>query len=319
VVVVNLLFIVRLFVHVLRSLMLLVGVVSRNVLNIFIPYLQVKADGVSQEAYSKRIELKDDEPETVERMISFMYTFDYKDEVYRDDESVETGSEHGSSDEAGEIQDVVEPTENQALPEATESVLENGASAGRDYQSTLFSSVRVYAIADKYDIPGLKELAKQRFCEWAAMNWACEDFPAIAREVFESTPSSDRGLRDFVLGIVTDHADVFIKNDDFLSLVECIGELGLGLFHQLLKAHSDEKVALQSVIDGLESEAAILKQQLLDCQQNLLDKSHELDSTTSKINELDDCRHCRSQFNLELRDDWAGSVIYRCKRCRGNQ
>jgi hypothetical protein len=299
--------------------MLLVGVVSRNVLCSFVPCGRVNADCFSQEAYSKRIELKDDDPETVERMISFLYTFDYKDEACRDHESTKINSEYDSGDEAGEIQDMVEPIEDQAPPEATDSVLENEASNGQDYQPTIFSAVRVYAIADKYDIQGLKRLAKQRFCEWAATNWACEDFPAIAREVFESTPSSDRGLRDFILGIVTDHADVFIKNDDFLSLVEDVGELRLGIFRQLLKARSEEKVALQSVIDGLENEGSILKQQLLDCQQNLLDKSHELDSTTSKINELDDCRHCRSQFNLELRDDWAGSVIYRCKRCQRNQ
>jgi hypothetical protein len=34
----------------------------------------------SRRAYSGRIELEHDDPATVERMISYMYTFDYKDE-----------------------------------------------------------------------------------------------------------------------------------------------------------------------------------------------------------------------------------------------
>jgi hypothetical protein len=37
-------------------------------------------------------------------------------------------------------------------------------------QSILFSSVRIYALADKYNISLLKELARQKFCSWAENN-----------------------------------------------------------------------------------------------------------------------------------------------------
>ena len=65
-----------------------------------------------QEAHSGRIELPEDDPDTVERMISYMYTFDYKDEEYGHSES--TISSTSLNDETAEtIND-----ERQILPEA---------------------------------------------------------------------------------------------------------------------------------------------------------------------------------------------------------
>jgi len=45
-----------------------------------------------QEAHSGRIELQEDDPDTVERMISYMYTLDYKDEEYGYSESTVSGT-----------------------------------------------------------------------------------------------------------------------------------------------------------------------------------------------------------------------------------
>jgi hypothetical protein len=85
---------------------------------------------------------------TVKQMISYVYTFDYKDEQYQDLEF--DGYSSVPPEEMGENENMSDHNED---------------------QPALVSSVRLYAMADKYGIPSLKELAKERFCNWAETNW----------------------------------------------------------------------------------------------------------------------------------------------------
>lgn len=55
----------------------------------------------------------------------------------------------------------------------------------------------VYTIADKYDIPDLKELARVKF--GAAPMEDSSDVPGVVFHVFESTPETDFFLRDLCL------------------------------------------------------------------------------------------------------------------------
>jgi len=177
-----------------------------------------------------------------------MYTFDYKDEQHPDHES--NGCFSVSSEE----------TMENAIGE------NQGTSNHGENQPALFSSVRVYAIAEKYGILHLKELARERFCNWAEDSWAHEDFSDIIREIFESTPKHDRGLRDVVIRIVAMHADILIQKDQFRHLIEDFGDLGLGVLCQLSKTNSEEKSAFESRIKNLEAKIAVLTEQLTRCR-----------------------------------------------------
>jgi hypothetical protein len=253
-------------------------------------------------------------------MISFIYTSDYRNESPEPHSSAETKSEHNSDAEAGESEEDVVTTEEQATPEPVNSVPEDDAISDRlEYQPTLFSSVRVYAIAEKYDIPPLRELARQRFLDWASSNWACDDFPAIVREVFDSTHASDRGLREVVLELVAKHADSFLERDDFLRTIADDAELGLGLFRRLVITQSCERGALMSQIEYLENDQAKIESQLRDCQKELQAKSKELDSAVETIKGLVDCKSCGSQFNLSVAEGWDGILNYTCRRCPRGQ
>ena len=63
----------------------------------------------------------------------------------------------------------------------------------------LVAHARVYALAEKYGIEGLKTLAKQKFEVTAADHWCETEFLESAEEAYTSTVESDRGLRDVVL------------------------------------------------------------------------------------------------------------------------
>ena len=64
-----------------------------------------------------------------------------------------------SNDETAETMD----DEHQTPPEAVAGTQEDSTSTRGEDQPTLFSSVCVYALADKYDVSPLKELARQKF------------------------------------------------------------------------------------------------------------------------------------------------------------
>ena len=203
-------------------------------------------------------------------MISYMYTFDYRDERHLSESRRCNPPSCDDDHEAHGHQNMIDCEED---------------------QPALLSSVRVYAIADKYDIPPLKRLAKERFETWAEKNWAREDFSDIVREIFESTPTSDRGLRDIAIRIVALHADVLTKKYEFRPVIEEVGDLGLSTLCQLLKTHSAEKAGLRSRIRQLETTTAVLKQQLQQCERNLNHRMEEAADPTC-LNSLGECRPC---------------------------
>lgn len=65
-------------------------------------------------------------------------------------------------------------------------------------QPTLLIDAQVYTIADKYNIHSLKDLALKKFGEMVAKGWENDGFSLAIKEIYTSTPDSDRGLRHIV-------------------------------------------------------------------------------------------------------------------------
>jgi hypothetical protein len=228
-----------------------------------------------------------------------MYTFDYKDEAWVNSQT--DGCHSTAADEAKGGQHPTWPTT--AADGREHSVSDNELD-----RAARSSSVRVYAIADKYDMPHLKDLAQKRFSNWAENNWACHDFSAIAREVFETTPTSDRGLRDVVIRLAAMHADDLIRKENFRNLIEDVGELGLNVLCQLLKRHSEEKSGLKARVKASEAETAVLNSEVkkLEARVKKLDaQAKELD-LNDPIYGSSSCRGRRWRDH----DDW-GEARYR--------
>ena len=61
-------------------------------------------------------------------------------------------------------------------------------------------------MADIFDVPQLKLLAKEKFSEYAGM-WPIPDLTTIVQQVLTSTPQTDRGLRDILVDIFANHVD----------------------------------------------------------------------------------------------------------------
>ena len=98
-----------------------------------------------------------------------------------------------------------------------------------DIDSCLMFHVSVYALADKYDIESLKRLAEIKF-DKTADGTMSTNFPAIVAAAFETTPSSDRGLRDVVSRICANHIDTILANETWKETLATNGEIGLAIF-----------------------------------------------------------------------------------------
>lgn len=101
-----------------------------------------------QESETRNIELDDDDVEIVRMVLSFTYTATYEDE--------QTGS--------NALQLAKQTGESHSISSA------NAENTPEDRVPVLWSSVRLYALADKYDIQPLKVMARDRFEDWIRLN-----------------------------------------------------------------------------------------------------------------------------------------------------
>jgi speckle-type POZ protein len=98
----------------------------------------------------------------------------------------------------------------------------NYDSSGND--QTVFSpmvfSVKVYTIAENYDIHALKSQAKGKFEEAVRTCWGLDDFPHAIAELYNFTPSHDRGVRDFVVETRCQHINALLEKQAFADILE---------------------------------------------------------------------------------------------------
>jgi hypothetical protein len=72
---------------------------------------------------------------------------------------------------------------------------------------------KVYALAEKYGIMGLKGLARSKFTTQAAVHYTTAEFAQAMELVYESTVDSDRGLRDVVIQAFRSHPELAQRED----------------------------------------------------------------------------------------------------------
>jgi hypothetical protein len=82
-------------------------------------------------------------------------------------------------------------------------------------ESNLLTHTRIYALAEKYDIPALKTLAKSKFEMAMACYYDSPEFADAIEEVYSSTIDSDRGLRDVVIQAFRNHPMLATTQDVF--------------------------------------------------------------------------------------------------------
>ncbi|KAJ3551204.1 hypothetical protein NPX13_g11422 [Xylaria arbuscula] len=143
--------------------------------------------GAMKEACTGTIDLPDDDPQAVDMMVYYFYHLDYNPpplQAIQDEEAVNKTDTNDFGD------DVI------ALCPS---------------HSDLVVHAKVYALAAKYLISGLKALSLQKFEAATQRDWARDDFLDAVQEVYTSTLDSDRGLRDAVVKTLYQHRDLLLQ------------------------------------------------------------------------------------------------------------
>ncbi|KAI4120666.1 MAG: hypothetical protein LQ341_007518, partial [Variospora aurantia] len=185
------------------------------------------------EAQEGTMDLSDDDPEALRRLLQYLYTADYTDKeatFWPDDlKSTRTELEQGEATLGTSTLDAARPcSEPSMVAKPVEAAWNN---------------MLVYALAEKYDIGILKDLAKCKFIlclapeKWASPVWNAESLIRLVQTVYTSTPAGDRGLRDpmarFICQILMDEACNLMEHPGFREAMRNDGALALDVMDGL--------------------------------------------------------------------------------------
>ncbi|KAH8701349.1 hypothetical protein GQ44DRAFT_732969 [Phaeosphaeriaceae sp. PMI808] len=180
---------------------------------------------VGKEAAEAKIDLPDDDPEAIKLLISFFYEAEYEPELPRIKYT-----------QAG-IWTVTVPKQDDYMYDfpirAHEAFVCAECTAPQPPDadaSQLMVHARMYEVGDKYNVAGLKQLALLKFDRACAKYWDDELFAPAACHALSTTMEHDKGLRDVVSYVISEHMELLNKPE-----VEALLNEFNGLAVQVLK------------------------------------------------------------------------------------
>lgn len=223
--------------------------VHRNIVCQRSKFFEAACDGSFKEAATATVILEDDDPSTVRRMLLYLYTLDYEDM-----NEGETLTDPSFNDSRSVLMNGDE------LPETPE--IDHKA---RILGQTILNNVQVYALADKYDIQTLKELAKRKVIDLLAKGSSIWGVDIIVKQVFSSTPDSDMGLRDLFSEICA--VTRAFECDYMVELIRENSDLSLGILRFMDESHERHVARLEVGRVRLEDENEGLRVQMSASEQ----------------------------------------------------
>jgi hypothetical protein len=249
----------------------------------------------AQESIDCVVDLPDDDPYILERLLQFLYTGNYEDSEYpilnkasssatMTPEEVQeeldqapgidtagVGDGHGGvletqsrdptsaseerNDESDENDGDYIPEEDGEDEDEEQSEIEYNdfdESGGDDYAPNLgaspqvvhrtdwphnlFTSLRVYVMADKFGVPALKLLARERFYRTAETIYTtCEDFPAVVDEMYHSTPPTDVAMREIPCRLIANqYCEEKALRERIVPVMREHADLAVGVLHYMM-------------------------------------------------------------------------------------
>lgn len=158
------------------------------------------------------------------------------------------------------------------------------------------NNVRVYALAEKYNIPALKELAKTKFQNCKA-DYSYPLYRDVINAVFNSTPDTDSGLRDIVILKCAKKLEENLNEEGVAPMIRDHGSLGLGLLREIVKQHKSQ----------LEKQKKDTKTKTIDLLGSLHDKAVHvrIPSKEDPQKDFERSEQALGSFQRELEDVWS--------------
>ncbi|KAI0470713.1 hypothetical protein GGR56DRAFT_660194 [Xylariaceae sp. FL0804] len=189
--------------------------VHKNIVCMQSPVIAAALHVGFKEAETNRINVSFDDA-TCRRMIEFMYTGDYH---YQADDNTDTAEEQkeGFIQGAPCIITFRGSTERVTKDEPCQDLK----------QAEALSHIRVSAIGDYYNVPGLCHLASAKFQQTFKSDWSANSFAGLIDEA----PSDmvDKSMHEAMGSVVAQHLEELVNHDTFNDL-----ELPKALMHSIL-------------------------------------------------------------------------------------
>ncbi|KAF3011202.1 hypothetical protein E8E13_011609 [Curvularia kusanoi] len=98
----------------------------------------------------------------------------------------------------------------------------------------LLLHAKMYEIGDKYEVAGLRDIAKDKFNVSCKHFWNTTSFGLAAKHVFSTTVEDDKGLRDIVSATISDHIELVNDPEVDKVMIEHNG-LAVGVLQAKIK------------------------------------------------------------------------------------
>ncbi|PSN72528.1 hypothetical protein BS50DRAFT_545130 [Corynespora cassiicola Philippines] len=162
-----------------------------------------------KEAEDGKINLPEDEPAIVKLLMRYLYEADY--------EPCWDGSSRTTSPSGFKTKRVKRITRQNQCPyklDWNRDCDDFNCDTCTEHEPTqpaanpLLIHSKMYEIADKYDVAGLKDLVKEKFDCACQSLWYSPEFPVAAHHAFSTTPEKDKGLRDIISKTLASHMEL---------------------------------------------------------------------------------------------------------------
>ncbi|KAB8225757.1 BTB/POZ protein [Aspergillus novoparasiticus] len=186
-----------------------------------------------KESTEKAINLQDDTPETVKRILSFLYLGDYSEE--------------------GHSVQCEQPVPELAIPnnESDSLIPEVEPNSTESVHQAAFNNIEVFIAADKYGIIPLKTLAASKFSRWMNENCSSPAFHKVIERVMTSVPPHESIIQEAIADIISRHIFEQTQNPEIVHLLDSFGSLGSLIIAKLISNELVKRPDEESVFAGL--------------------------------------------------------------------
>lgn len=259
-------------------------------------------------------------------MLEYLYRADYNDEdsVHKVQAKVEnahagTESKTGSTSTQGLEENSIYPTSAQTSTQSTLArvdpveegeIDESPPDSNEKKTPAPLKNVFVYALAEKYDIQPLKELARCKFEIRSAESWQVDDIVTVLKAVYGTMPSTDRGLRDIIINVCSSYLDGLMYHKEFRQILHDNSALAVEMLDQLHKTALEigqkvfdlerDKVKLKDQMRVQESKLKNEKQVQVSTLQGELNLTREEKRLLVQSLQTFSCRQCKKGLALDV-------------------